>query len=74
MYKHSILCETPPKNKQLISNQRYPIQSLLQVNTPKKKIAVLIGISVSTVYREIARNKGKRGYTAAYAQEECDSS
>jgi IS30 family transposase len=60
------------KNKQLISSQRYQIQSLLQVDTPKKKIAELINTSVSTVYREIIRNKGKRGYTAASAQEYCD--
>ncbi|KAA6325886.1 hypothetical protein EZS27_024950 [termite gut metagenome] len=32
----------------------------------------LIHTSVSTVYREIVRNNGKRGYTAAYAQEECN--
>ncbi|KAA6350004.1 hypothetical protein EZS27_002600 [termite gut metagenome] len=60
------------KNKQLIREQRYQIQSLLQVDTPKKKIAALIGTSVSSVYREIIRNKGKRGYTAAAAQELCD--
>jgi IS30 family transposase len=60
------------KNKQLISGQRYQIQSLLQVNTSKKRIAELIGTSVSSVYREISRNKGKRGYTAASAQEYCD--
>ncbi|GHT30131.1 hypothetical protein AGMMS49574_08890 [Bacteroidia bacterium] len=60
------------KNKQLISGQRYQIQSLLQVGTPKKKIAELIGTSVSSVYREISRNKGKRSYRAASAQELCD--
>jgi IS30 family transposase len=60
------------KNKQLISCQRYQIQSLLQVDTPKKKIAELINTSLSSVYREIARNKGKRGYSAAIAQEYCD--
>jgi IS30 family transposase len=60
------------KNKQLIREQRYQIQSLLQVGTPKKKIAELIGTSVSTVYREIARNQGKRGYSANIAQECCD--
>jgi IS30 family transposase len=62
----------PMKNKQLISSQRYQIQSLLQVDTPKKKIAELIDTSVSSVYREIARNKGKRGYSAVIAQEYCD--
>jgi IS30 family transposase len=60
------------KNKQFISPQMYQIQSLLQVDTPKKRIAELINTSVSTVYREINRNKGKRSYTAASAQEYCD--
>jgi IS30 family transposase len=60
------------RNKQLILSQRYQIQSLLQVDTPKKRIAELAGTSVSSVYREINRNKGKRGYTAASAQEYCD--
>jgi len=60
------------KNKQLTSAQRYQIQSLLQVKTSKKKIAELIDTSVSTVYREISRNKSKRGYKAKYAQEESD--
>jgi IS30 family transposase len=60
------------KNKQLTSGQRYQIQALLQVNTPKKKIAELINTSVSTVYREIVRNKSKRGYKALYAQDECN--
>ncbi|KAA6336217.1 hypothetical protein EZS27_015623 [termite gut metagenome] len=60
------------EKKQLIREQRYQIQSLLQVDTPKKKIAALTGTSVSSVYRETIRNKGKRGYTAAAAQELCE--
>jgi IS30 family transposase len=60
------------KNKQLIREQRYQIQSLLQVDTPKKKIAELVGTSVGSIYREISRNRGKRGYSAAIAQEYCD--
>ncbi|MDR1527194.1 MAG: IS30 family transposase [Dysgonamonadaceae bacterium] len=60
------------KNKQLTREQRYQIQSLLQVNTSKKKIAELVATSPSSIYREIARNKGKRGYSAAIAQEYCD--
>jgi IS30 family transposase len=42
------------------------------VDTPKKKIAELINTSVSSVYREIARNKSERGYSTAIAQEYCD--
>jgi IS30 family transposase len=52
------------KNKQLTLEQRYYIQALLQVNTPKKEIAQAVDTSASTVYREISRNKYKRGYTA----------
>ena len=58
--------------KQLIEGQRYQIQALLQENTPKKRIAELVGTHISTIYREINRNKGKRKYTAKLAQELCD--
>lgn len=58
--------------KQLIEGQRYQIQVLLQDNTPKKRIAELVGTHISTIYREINRNKGKRKYTAKTAQELCD--
>ncbi|GHV40335.1 IS30 family transposase [Bacteroidia bacterium] len=60
------------KNKQLTLSQRYQIQSLLQVNTSKKCISELLGTHISSIYREIKRNKGKRGYTALWAQEQCD--
>jgi IS30 family transposase len=56
------------KNKQLTLEQRYYIQALLQTNTPKKAIAQAVDTSISTVYREISRNKHKRGYTANHAQ------
>jgi IS30 family transposase len=56
------------KNKQLTLEQRYNIQALLQINTPKKEIAQAVDTSISTVYREIDRNKHKRGYTANHAQ------
>ena len=48
--------------KQLTSEQRYVISALLNINVSKKEIAEDIGCSVSTVYREIKRNKCKRGY------------
>lgn len=58
--------------KQLIEVQRYQIQALLQENTPKKRIAKLIGVHISTIYREINRNKDKRVYNAKRAQKLCD--
>jgi IS30 family transposase len=60
------------KEKQLTWEQRYQLESLLQVDTPKKRIAELIDTSLSSVYREIKRNSNKRSYRAAYAQQLCD--
>ena len=56
--------------KQLTSEQRYAISVLLQQKKSKKDIAEAIGVCKSTVYREIKRNKQKRGgYNAAFAQQ-----
>lgn len=60
------------KNKQLTSSQRYQIQSFLQGEISKKKIAEFVGTSISTVYRELKRNSHQRGYSAKYAQDQCD--
>jgi transposase, IS30 family len=61
------------KNKQLTSTQRYQIEVLLKTNTKKKIIAQLLSTDISTIYREIKRNKGKRGgYSAKFAQMLCD--
>ena len=60
--------------KQLISEQRYTIEVLLKQDWKKKEIAAAIGVSVSTVYRETSRNKGKHGtYTHGLAQELADT-
>ena len=60
--------------KQLIPEQRYTIEVLLKQNWKKKDIASAIGVSVSTVYREIGRNSGKHGsYTHGMAQELADT-
>ena len=48
--------------KQLTSEQRYVISALLNREVSKKEIAKEIGCNVSTIYREIKRNKCKRGY------------
>lgn len=47
--------------KQLTSQQRSQIFALLQKEVKKKEIALIIGCSVSTVYREIKRNSTDRG-------------
>jgi IS30 family transposase len=60
------------KNKQLTQCQRYQIQSLLQEHTSKKRIAELVDTHISSIYRELKRNIGKRGYSALGAQDQCD--
>jgi IS30 family transposase len=47
--------------KQLTSEQRYAIYLGLKEGTSKKNIALRIGIHVSTLYRELKRNKNKSG-------------
>lgn len=56
--------------KQLTLEQRYVISALLKRNVGAKEIAKEIGVSVSTVYREIRRNKNSRGgYSPKLAHE-----
>jgi len=47
--------------KQLTSEQRYTISVLLQRKCTKKEIALAIGVSNSTVTRELKRNSNSRG-------------
>ena len=56
--------------KQLTSSQRYVIKNGLKENVPLRMIARLIGVSPSTVSREIKRNSSKTGvYIPALANE-----
>lgn len=48
--------------KQLTELQRYQISALLKAEKSKKEIAINIGVSSSTISRELERNTGKRGY------------
>ncbi|MEY3786861.1 MAG: Helix-turn-helix domain [Pseudomonadota bacterium] len=48
--------------KQLNKMQRYQIESLMKAEMLQKDMAVIIGISVSALSRELSRNTGKRGY------------
>lgn len=47
---------------QLTQEQRYQINVLLKMGHSKKEIAGAIGVHRSTIYREMKRNSGKRGY------------
>lgn len=58
--------------KHLVREQRYAIGLMLKEKKSKKEIAAAIGCSESTVYREIKRNSGKRGYSYSIAQEQTD--
>lgn len=54
---------------QLTSEQRYTISVLLQSKESQKSIAEKIGVSASTISRELKRNTHKRGiYYYGYAQ------
>ena len=53
--------------KQLNQEQRYTIAQLLKRGASLREIARTIEVSVSTVSREIKRNKSKYTYRAAYA-------
>jgi len=50
------------KYTQLTHIQRYQISALLKIGHSKTGIAQTIGVHKSTNGREIARNRGKRGY------------
>jgi len=49
------------KYKQLTSQQRSQISALLQIKTPRKVIAEIVGVSQSTISRELKRNSCRKG-------------
>ena len=49
------------KYKQLTSEQRYTIYLGVKSGEKKTEIASKIGVNVSTIYRELNRNKNKSG-------------
>lgn len=56
--------------KQLIREQRYAIFLGLKEGKPQKEIAQQIGVSPSTISRELKRNSNKQGkYSYALADE-----
>lgn len=57
---------------QLTSEQRYFIEVSLQNGMSKKMIAESLKVHLSTVYREISRNKGVHSYHHKLAQQKCD--
>ena len=59
--------------KQLTQEQRYHISALLKAGITKPQIALEVGCDRSTIYRELNRNTGKRGYRPKQAQTLSDS-
>lgn len=59
---------------QLSWEQRYQIEAYLKVGKKQKEVAALIGVSPSTICRELSRNSSSkydpfgRGYSASFAQ------
>jgi transposase, IS30 family len=54
--------ELMKKYNQLTEAQRYQIDALKKAEKDQKTIASIIGVSASTISRELNRNAGKRGY------------
>lgn len=50
------------KYSQLTEVQRYQIEALKKAKKDQQEIATIIGVSTSTISRELKRNTGQRGY------------
>jgi len=59
--------------KQLNQAQRYQIEILKKAGKNQKEIAALLGVSESTISRELTRNEGKKGYRPKQAQIKADN-
>jgi IS30 family transposase len=59
--------------KQLNQAQRYQIEILQKAGKNQKQIAELLGVSESTISRELKRNQGKKGYRPKQAQIKTDN-
>lgn len=59
---------------QLTQDQRYELERLISHNVEKTQIATELGVHVSSIYRELKRNRdGRNGkYSAKLAQHKCD--
>ena len=54
---------------QLTQTERYPIYALRKANKNPTEIRRILGRHKSTIYRELKRNLGKRGYRAVQAHQ-----
>lgn len=58
--------------KHFTQDERYQIYAFKKAGFKQNKIAKEIGVSESTISRELARNKGLRGYRPIQAQRMAD--
>jgi IS30 family transposase len=59
--------------KQLNQAQRYQIEILKKAGKNQNEIAALLGVSESTISRELKRNEGNKGYRPKQAQIKADN-
>ena len=59
--------------KQLTQGQRYQIEALLKAGNKQVEVATILGVHKSTISRELARNRGLRGYRPKQAQRLSDN-
>ena len=55
--------------RQLTQDQRYQIYACMKADWSQQSIAAEVGVHPSTISREMARNRGRRGYRPKQAQE-----
>ena len=59
--------------QQLTQDQRYQIYAFLKADFSQSDIAREIGVDRSTIWREINRNRGRRGYRPKQARQLADA-
>jgi transposase, IS30 family len=59
--------------KQLTREERFVLGELLELKLKKTSIAERLGVDRSTIYRELKRNSGPRGYQPEEAQQRTDT-
>ena len=55
--------------QQLTQDQRYQIYAFLKAGFSQSHIARQLGVDRSTIWREVNRNRGQRGYRPKQAQQ-----
>lgn len=58
--------------RQLTQDQRYQIYAFMKADWTQLEIASEIGVHPSTIARELARNRGQRGYRPKQAQQKAE--